>query len=69
MMLDDSSSAQELLDAIKKKLTKFMHYDGDDSYDEFVRQFGETPYPVIQDVLDQIKNPLKSCQAISSLVR
>lgn len=42
-MLDDSTPAQEILDQIKIKLNKFMHYDGDDLADEFQRRFKESP--------------------------
>ena len=42
-MLDDSTPAQEILDQIKIKLNKFMHYDGDDLAEEFQRRFKESP--------------------------
>ena len=51
-MLDDSTPAQEVLDQIKVKLQKLMHYDGDDLADEFRRRFEESPPELIEEIFD-----------------
>ena len=58
-----------MLDKIKVALQGFMHYDGEDACDEFVRQFGESPAPVIREVLEAIPNPLQTLRQIAKLVR
>ena len=57
-MLDDSTPAQEVLDQIKVKLQKLMHYDGDDLADEFRRRFEESPPELLEEIFDQIGHPI-----------
>ena len=50
-MLDDSSAAKKELHKIKVELSDFIHYEGDDITEEFVRRFGERPPEFIVGVL------------------
>lgn len=67
-MLDDSTPAQEILDQIKIKLNKLMHYDGEDLVDEFVRQFNQSPPELLIDIFEDIGNPIKTMRQISDLM-
>ena len=49
-MLDECTPAQDCLDQIKVKLNEMMHYDGEDSADEFLRRFGENPPDLIGEI-------------------
>ena len=68
LMLDDSTPAQEILDMCKEKLHKLMHYDGDDMANQFERMFHERAPYLIDEIFDEIGNPLQALKEVSHLV-
>lgn len=45
-----------------------MHYNNDDFADEFRRRFDESPPDLIEEIFNEIGNPLKRLQRLSTLV-
>ncbi|CDW83263.1 inositol hexakisphosphate and diphosphoinositol-pentakisphosphate kinase 1 [Stylonychia lemnae] len=68
LMLDDNSSAEKLMNDIKKKLTALMHQDKP-LLEAFQEMFNNTPKQSLQEIMKRLGNPLKRMDQMFNLIQ